>query len=285
MLNRADLARRLNRLIFAACALSAATAAAQPAARPAAPPDTSRDHGPLFNLKDAALAAGFVGATLAFFPVDKSMAMRLRNESTIAGKTIDNLANTFDYVALPGVFVLGIGSYAWGRIAPHPDMAYFGWHTAEAAIVGSLVTEVLKGAVGRSRPYVSLDTNPRDFKAGAGFTSAARQSFPSGHATIAFAAAAAATSEIQRLWPRYTWVGGVLLYGSASVVGLARMYQSQHWASDVVLGAGIGTFAGLKTVRFAHIHTHNYLDRILLNTSIAPDGRGGAMLVWSAPLR
>jgi membrane-associated phospholipid phosphatase len=160
-------------------------------------------------------------------------------------------------------------------------MADFGFHTAEAALIGTILTEVLKVSAGRSRPFVSADTNPRDFRFGGGLTNGNRQSFPSGHATIAFAAAAAATTEVSRLWPKYTYVAGTLLYGSASVVGLARMYQNQHWASDVVLGAGIGTFAGLKTVRYTHIHPDSYLDRILLHANVAPDGRGGALLAWS----
>jgi membrane-associated phospholipid phosphatase len=246
--------------------------------------DTTRRQK-LFTTKDAYIALGFVGATFALYPVDKSMAQRLQNENSFASKSIDHWATGFDYLASPGVFVLSAGAYIAGRLTHHPDMADFGWHTTEAALVGLGVTEVLKGAVGRARPYATADTNPRDFKPGSGFTNGARQSFPSGHATIAFSAAAAATVEIQRLWPRWTWVAGPIFYGSASLVGLARMYQNQHWASDVVLGAGIGTFAGLKTVRYTHIHPHNLMDRILLNTSIGPDGRGGAALIWSAPLR
>jgi membrane-associated phospholipid phosphatase len=270
----------MGRSLLLASALNAATLSAQGTA----PIDTTKKRQPLFTINDAAIAAGFVGLGFALYPVDKSMALRLQNQNSLANKTIDQWANGFDYLTLPGVFVLGAGSYAWGRLAKHPDMADFGWHTTEAAIVGSLITEILKVSIGRSRPYVTADTNPRDFKFGGGLTNGARQSFPSGHATIAFAAAAAATSEINRLWPRYTWLGGTVLYGSATMVGLARMYQNQHWASDVVLGAGIGTFAGLKVVRYSHFHPDNYLDRLLLRTYVAPDGKGGARIGWSGQL-
>ena len=75
-----------------------------------------------------------------------------------------------------------------------------------------------------------------------------------------------------------------MLYGSASLVALARMYHNQHWASDVVLGAGIGTFAGLKVSRYKHLYPNNLMDRIMLGTKIAPDGRGGALIMWSGPL-
>jgi membrane-associated phospholipid phosphatase len=265
----------IRRIFLLVCAIPVGVLSAQ---APAAP-DTTHQH--LFTVKDLAIAAGFIGATFALYPVDKSMARRLQDENSIASKAVNGWANGFDYLATPGVFMLGVGSYAWGRLAPHSDMADFGWHTTEAALVGLAVTEVLKGAAGRARPFVSADTNPRDFKFGAGFTNGDRQSFPSGHATIAFAAASAATVEVQRLWPKYTWVAGPLLYGSATMVGLARMYQNQHWASDVVLGAGIGTFAGLKTVRYAHIHPHNLLDRILLGATAAPILTGGGTIGWS----
>jgi membrane-associated phospholipid phosphatase len=58
------------------------------------------------------------------------------------------------------------------------------------------------------------------------------------------------------------------------------MYNNQHWASDVVMGAAIGTFAGLKTVRFNHTHTGNRIDQILLGTRIVPTPNGNA-LAWN----
>jgi membrane-associated phospholipid phosphatase len=281
MMTRTHFIRHVRRLLLSASVLPTAVAGAQGTA----PPDSAKPPEHLFQKKDVALALGFIGATFVLYPVDKSMAQRLQNENSVASKSIDRWATGFDYLAMPGVFVLGAGAYAAGRLTRSPNMADIAWHSTEAAIVGLVVTEMLKGTVGRSRPYVTLDTNPRDFKPFAGFTTNARQSFPSGHATIAFAAASAATSEVQRIWPRYAWFAGTALYGSATLVGLARMYHNQHWASDVVLGAGIGTFAGLKTVRYAHIHPNNLLDRVLLHVSIAPDGRGGGMVSWSAPAR
>jgi hypothetical protein len=42
------------------------------------------------------------------------------------------------------------------------------------------------------------------------------------------------------------------MYGGAALVGLSRMYNNRHWASDVITGAAIGTFAGTKVVRYHH---------------------------------
>lgn len=270
-------------LLIFVCLLQSATLAAQTAIAPADSAKKAKE--PLFTVRDAYIAAGFVGLTVALYPVDRSMAQRLQSANALGGKGLNNLADGFDYLALPGVLVMGVGAYAWGRAAPHPDMADFGLHTTEAVVLAVATSQVLKLAIGRSRPYVSADTNPRDFKFGGGFSSDARRSFPSGHATIAFAAAAAATAEVHRLWPKTTLLAGTLLYGSATMVGLARMYQNQHWASDVMLGAGIGTFAGLKTIRYTHLHPDNYFDRFLRHTSLIPDARGGGTLAFSATVR
>jgi membrane-associated phospholipid phosphatase len=75
------------------------------------------------------------------------------------------------------------------------------------------------------------------------------------------------------------------MYGGASLVGLSRMYHDKHWASDVALGAAIGTFSGLKVVRYAHAHPQNFLDRAILRVDASPiAGSGNVALTISLPL-
>jgi membrane-associated phospholipid phosphatase len=261
------------------CALSASTLTAQVVA----PTDTSRSHQTLFTAADAALAVGFVGLTVAMFPADRSIAQRLANENSKANQFFNRSATGFELISTPGAFIIGPALYAYGRYANHPDIEDLGWHGTEAVVVASGITGVLKGVLGRARPYVSTDTNPRDFAFGKGFSGSNRASFPSGHTTIAFAVASSVTSELQRIWPGHTWIVAPVLYGGATLVGLSRMYHNQHWASDVVLGAGIGTFSGLKVVRYSHAHPDNLIDRVILRTSIAPDGHGGGIVAWTVP--
>ena len=73
---------------------------------------------------------------------------------------------------------------------------------------------------------------------------------------------------------------GSTLFGGAAVVGLSRMYADRHWASDVVMGAAIGTFAGLKTVRFNHTRTGNRIDRRLLGGATSLRVLPGASGDW-----
>lgn len=246
--------------------------------------DTSRSHQTLFTGDDAILAAGFVGLTVAMLPLDKYIANHLRDQNVPANRFFDHAATGFEVITSPGAFIIGPAMYAYGRFADHPGVEDLGWHGTEAALVGSGVTGILKGLLGRARPYASLDTNPRDFQLLRGFSSAGRQSFPSGHTTTAFAVASSVSSEVHRMWPKYTWYVAPVLYGGATLVGLSRMYHNQHWASDVVLGAGVGTFSGLKVVRYSHSHPDNFIDRVILRTSILPDGRGGGVLAWTVPV-
>ena len=40
----------------------------------------------------------------------------------------------------------------------------------------------------------------------------------------------------------------------AALTAASRVYDHKHWASDVLLGAGIGTVGGLMTVRWHDRH-------------------------------
>ena len=238
---------------------------------------------PLFTRRDAYIAAGFAIGTVALFPIDRHVAERLQDSTRQANRFLHHAATGFEVFASPGAFVIGGSLYAVGRLGHYPRVADLGLHGTEAIVVATGITGALKGMAGRARPFIVNDTNPRNFKFGRGFTKEAYTSFPSGHTTTAFAAASAVTAETSRWWPRSTWYVAPVMYGGATMVGLSRMYHNKHWASDVILGAGIGTFSGLKVVQYQHAHPKNRLDRLLLGTTIAPNGERGAMLSWSIP--
>jgi membrane-associated phospholipid phosphatase len=127
---------------------------------------------------------------------------------------------------------------------------------------------------------VTGTSTPHDFDFGRGFKSGDWRSFPSGHTTTAFAAASAVTDETTLWWPRSTWIVGPLMYGGATMVGLSRMYHNRHWASDVAVGALIGTFSGKKIVLATHSNPTNRLDRWLLGTRVTPSQYGTLNIGW-----
>jgi membrane-associated phospholipid phosphatase len=236
---------------------------------------------PLFTYRDAVLAGSVVVATLIARPFDDHYAQRLQDSSTQANRKLQGLATFVRTVAAPGSYYIGGTMYLAGRLSKNEKLADLGWHGTEALLVGEVTAVVLKGVVGRQRPYV----RPRDSNSYGlfrGFGSEDRyRSFPSGHSTAAFAAAAAVSSETSRWWPETRWIIGPILYGGAALTGVSRMYNNRHWATDVLMGAGIGTFAGLKVVRYHHSHPGNRLDRWMLAGSLVPTPDGGQTVRWS----
>jgi len=274
-------ARRFALLISQILLLSSVSGA-QSSAPPA---DSAARSRPLFSARDAIVAVGFAGLTVAMFPVDQRIANRLENPSAQADRFFHHAATGFELIASPGAYVIGASMYAVGRLGGFGRVADLGLHGTEAVLVSDVVTGALKGLAGRARPFVTGDSNAADFKFGRGFTDPDRTSFPSGHTTTAFAAASAVTAETGSWWPRSTWIVGPLMYGGATMVGLSRMYHNKHWASDVALGAAIGTFSGQKTVQFLHSRPRNWIDRVLLGTTVLAGPNGAFAIGWSTPER
>jgi membrane-associated phospholipid phosphatase len=260
-----------NRTILVASLLAASTLGAQPSDTTA----ISRD--PLFVRRDAYYAGGFVLATVAAAPLDRYFAQRLQRPWAQENRFLARTADIFRWTGQPGAYIIGASMYGAGRIFGNERMADLGLHGTEALLIGQLTGTVLKGLVGRARPYVDPDDpNPFQFKFGRGFGgNTDYRSFPSGHTVAGFAAAAAVTTETNRWWPNSAWYVATVMYGGASLIGLSRMYNNKHWASDVITGALIGSFAGRKIVRYHHSHPDNKIDDWLLTGSISHGDNGG----------
>ena len=246
------------------------------------PDSAATHHGtPLFTKGDALLGGLFIAGTVAVMPFDRHIAVDLQRPGVQSNDNLEDAASTFRLLGGPGVLIAGPGLYALGRLVHSPRMADLGLHGTEAVMTASAVGYLIKGLVGRARPYGVADTLPGSLGFGRGLSGGGTySSFPSGHSAAAFAAAAVVTSETARWWPHSTWYVAPVMYGGAALVGLSRVYNNKHWASDVVAGAAIGTLAGRALVRHQHAHPGR-LERWLLPTAVVPSGEGGAVVIWS----
>jgi len=241
----------------------------------------------LFTWRDAAILEGFAIIAVAAAPLDRRMAERLRDSTLQSNMKLRKTARFVRTIADPGSYLIGAGLYAYGRIADDAKAADLGLHGTEALFVGNSLGLVLKGIIGRARPYKDV-TNPHDYQLMRGFKRGGEpyRSMPSGHTIAAFAAASAVTSETSRWWPSSVWYVAPLMYGGAATTGISRMYNNKHWASDVISGAAIGTMAGVMVVRWHFSHPGNTIDRALLGASIRQTPTGwNSLSLWLAPLR
>lgn len=244
--------------------------------------DSSGIGGTFFTRRDAGLAALFAVGTVALFPLDRKIAMETRGSSLQGNTFVRRSANLFRVTAIPGSTIIGGSLYVVGRLSRSDHMAELGLHGTEALLVGQVIGSTVKGVLGRARPYEVADTNAKDFEFLRGFRKGNDfSSLPSGHTIAAFAAATAVTDEVDRWWPNTTPYVATVMYGGAVLVALERLYDDKHWASDVVLGAGIGVFSALKVMKYNHDNPGNRVDRLFLSANIGPSPDGGSVLSLS----
>lgn len=127
---------------------------------------------------------------------------------------------------------------------------------SQAYITGGAVETVIKFVTGRQRPYAfdpsAVEAEPtfhgpfyktiRDENG-----KKLNSSFPSGHTTVAFAAATVFAME----YKDRPWVP-ILSYSAATLIGLSRVTENKHWATDVLVGAALGYLTGRQVVNNYH---------------------------------
>jgi membrane-associated phospholipid phosphatase len=225
--------------------------------------DTINKKSTLLVGKDALLLGAFaVGAGL-LAPIDRQVASRSQDAAVQANRILKTGATGFRLLGDPGSVLTGAGLYLIGRADGQRRVQALGLHSVESILLAGALGTGIKIVAGRQRP--SADTaNPYNFQLWRGLKDDKYRSFPSGHTTAAFAFASTLTRESQFWRPHAVWYVGTVFYGGASLIGVSRIYNNMHWASDVMSGAALGTIVGLKVVKYTHSHPGNHIDRELI---------------------
>jgi membrane-associated phospholipid phosphatase len=153
------------------------------------------------------------------------------------------------------------GLLATGLVFGDRRLTTMGREAIEASLFAGVIANVVKPAFGRERPLLS--NNEAVFKPGT-----SNYSFPSGHATEAFAVASVVAIRSSG------WVVPTLAYTCASLVAFDRVNDRAHFPSDVLAGAALGVAVG----RFI-AHRHDRLEetgtpRLTLSLEPIPHGLG-----------
>jgi hypothetical protein len=176
------------------------------------------------SMQNVYIAGAGGAAALAVHPADQSVNTYMINHYTqfnaffAAGKYIGNT---------PEQIAGSIATYAWGRFFDEPKVSHLGMDLLQAQIMAEALFNPIKLATQRLRP------NGSD-----------HLSFPSGHSSITFATA----TVIER---HLGWRKAALAYLVATYVATSRLHDNDHWLSDVVFGAAVGTIAGRTVVHHA----------------------------------
>jgi membrane-associated phospholipid phosphatase len=196
----------------------------------------------------------FTGATVALYFVDKPIqraALKLRNRNTGVNnisKYVTNFGGIYEGYTLAGLAAYGL-VFKDKKIVTTTLLATQSYITAGALQV------VIKFLAGETRPsYYGPEqvASPRFLGP---FSKIQRDatgrktysSFPSGHTTVAFAAATVFASEYrdQPIIP-------IIAYTAASLIGISRITENMHWTTDVFVGAALGYLSGKQVVNNYH---------------------------------
>jgi hypothetical protein len=159
---------------------------------------------------------GGTGLTLAVLATQDSVANPFEKD-TVEHKPLGSSSKYGDLMGqlVPNAAYIGgmlISSYAGSSLGYYRAELMF-----EATAYAALITTALKYTIREPRPY----------------DGSVRNSFPSGHATTAFAFAGVVAAE-------HGWWYGAPAMGLATFVAYSRINDNQHHLQDVVAGGTIG---------------------------------------------
>ncbi len=144
-------------------------------------------------------------------------------------ETSGDLERIFEPIGRAGSgFVITGGAYLIGRWSGRDRLRHTSAVAFESFVYTGAITAAAKGLFARERPDEPGSTG--QFWEG-------ESAFPSGHTSRTFAIASVFA---ESYGPRAAWVA----YPIATLVGLARLEDSTHWASDVLAGGALGIAIG-----------------------------------------
>jgi len=175
--------------------------------------------------------SGVLAGTGALYLFDEESSTYFVNQKKHIPKAI--LDYGFEVGSPQNNYLITGAVYLTGLFTKNEKLRRTGVLLVSSASATGLLQQLTKSAVGRARPVSEKSKgtfNPfsrdREF-----------HSFPSGHTMLAFTNAYAIAKQFKNPWIK----GGIYVVGL--VPGVSRLWQGEHWLTDVALGVAISIFA------------------------------------------
>jgi len=181
-----------------------------------------------FNLS-AVLAAGFL-----LYAVDQDVHQWFQENRSSSSDDIFKFITHFgDGGVLAGLIA---ALYVSGELSHNNSLRKTALLSLESWLTTGVIVSSLKFVIGRARPETGESSHTfHPFSLKSSF-----YSFPSGHASSAFAVATTIACQSNK-----TYVD-IIAYSLATLVAISRVHNNKHWASDVLVGSSLGYFTAKK---------------------------------------
>ncbi len=178
--------------------------------------------------------AVFSGAGLGVSAFDQDIKEWAQEKRTSSS---DDFSRFVSYLGNAGV-LLGLTAvlYGAGEAAANDDLRKTALLSVESLASAGFFVTATKFIVGRARPYTGESSHAFHPLA----AKSSYWSFPSGHAACAFAVATTIAEQTDCA------AVDIAAYSLAMLVGLSRIHDNKHWASDVFFGSVVGYFCAKK---------------------------------------
>lgn len=185
-----------------------------------------------WNGKQFLTFASLGGITVALSAADQDVALFFQENQTltlsrISAYGLEPLANYYSFFTMGALMAHGLAS-------GNEKSSATAMMALQSYLISGLIVKIPKYLMGRARPNAWWEPEPNEWQGpGNG------KSFPSGHATSAFAVA----SVVAYQYRDRPWIP-ITSFGLATLAGISRLYDNKHWVSDVFAGAVLGTVTG-----------------------------------------
>ena len=197
-------------------------------------------------LRNSLLVAGTIGIAFLDRPIQRAAVKFRANNSWIEkpSKTITNLGGQFEVVPLAAIAITGL-------VFKNEKLRVTTALATQSYITATVWSTLFKALSGRTRPDnydpVTGKNSTRFHGPFYKIPNGQNSAFPSGHTTLAFAAATVYAKEYKNI-P----IVPVLSYGFAALVSVSRVIENRHWATDLIAGGLLGFACGSQVVNNYH---------------------------------